>query len=805
MRSRSTNLRAKVIALLASLAALWAFAAWVTVRDGINLLGVQTIDNQIVGPSEPLLLELQVERRLSTAELGSTSTDRQQALAGSRNKVDAAAADFKSTAQSWLADLASSAEAERTVSDAITALDSLPETRQAIDNRSLGRAAAARAYTNVIGSLFKLYDVVGGLDDKEIEADTRNLIELYRIRELMSQEDALLSGALAAGRITAAENVQFTEFVAAQRFLTKRAADQLRAPERTQFEQVVAGPAFSQLRSLEDRVLSGERTTSRPPVRIQEWDASAKAALTELQEMVLDAGDNLVDRAAPVAVWVIVRLVLAAGLGLLAVIASVVVSVTTARALVAQLQRLRTAAHQLADERLPGVVERLGHGEKVDVATEAPPLDFGDDEIGQVGQAFNKVQETAIRTAVDQAELRRTVRDVFLSLARRTQALVHRQVNLLDAMERREHDAEELEDLFRVDHLAVRMRRNAENLVVLSGATPGRTWRRDVPMVDVARGAVQEVEDYARVTVMPLGAVGLAGRAVGDVIHLLAELIENALSFSPPHTEVHVRGEAVGRGFAIEVEDRGLGMDEKELAAANEQIASNAEFQLENANKLGLFVVSRLAARHKLGVHLKASPYGGTTAVVVIPTELITNVGDSTTAPANGRQATPNGSVNDRSPESRNSVLASAGLGDAGGAFPEPALTSPTPSLGVPAVYHDPPRTTPPADAENGHSSPASMPAKAAEGQPQKPLTPGGLPVRVRQSSLAPQLRAGSIAIEGSADGEPTRSADHVRRMMSSYQSGSLRGRAEAERLRDEDADAGPAEADDAAATGTDR
>ena len=165
-------------------------------------------------------------------------------------------------------------------------------------------------------------------------------------------------------------------------------------------------------------------------------------------------------------------------------------------------------------------------------AKEAPPLEFGDDEIGQVGKAFNVVQETAVRTAVEQAELRRAVRDVFLSLARRTQALVHRQLTLLDAMERREQDAEELEDLFRVDHLATRMRRNAENLIVLSGSTPGRAWRRSVPMVDVIRGAVGEVEDYTRVQVLPITGVSLAGRAVGDVIHLLAELIENGLSFS---------------------------------------------------------------------------------------------------------------------------------------------------------------------------------------------------------------------------------------------------------------------------------
>ena len=225
-----------------------------------------------------------------------------------------------------------------------------------------------------------------------------------------------------------------------------------------------------------------------------------------MHEVVVAGGEGIAGPGHAGRDRVIVRLVLAAGLGLLAVIASIVVSITTARALLRQLERLRQAAWQLADERLPRVVERLGRGEEVDVAAEAPPLEFGNDEIGQVGKAFNAVQETAMRTAVEQAELRRSVREVFLSLARRTQALVHRQLTLLDAMERREHDAEELEDLFRVDHLATRMRRNAENLIVLSGSTPGRAWRRNVPMVDVVRGAVAEVEDYTRVNVLPLGA-----------------------------------------------------------------------------------------------------------------------------------------------------------------------------------------------------------------------------------------------------------------------------------------------------------
>ena len=374
-----------------------------------------------------------------------------------------------------------------------------------------------------------------------------------------------------------------------------------------------------------------------------EWDAAVQPTLGQLREFILKATDHGLELAKPVAIGVIVRLALAGGLGLIAVIASIVISVTTARALIRQLERLRNAARDLASYRLPRVVERLQHGEKVDVENEAPPLDFGRDEIGQVGQAFNDVQSTAIRVAVEQAELRRSVRDVFLSLARRSQALLHRQLGLLDAMERRSTDAEELAELFRIDHLATRMRRNAENLIVLSGATAGRAWRKPVPMVDVLRGALAEVEDYTRVTVLPVVPASLVGRAVGDVIHLLAELIENAVSFSPPQTVVRVGGSVVGNGFAIEIEDRGLGMSEEDRVLANEQLDDPPEFKLSSTARLGLYVVGKLAERHGIRVKLTESPYGGTTAIVLLPATLMAEDSaegrqDSSQFDANGPQ-----------------------------------------------------------------------------------------------------------------------------------------------------------------------
>jgi K+-sensing histidine kinase KdpD len=190
-------------------------------------------------------------------------------------------------------------------------------------------------------------------------------------------------------------------------------------------------------------------------------------------------------------------------------------------------------------------------------------------------------------------------------------------------MQRRTTEPEALADLFRLEHLTTRMRRHAEGLITLSGAAPGRVWRRPVPMHDVVRGAAAEVENYPRVTVEPMGDHALRGEAVADVLHLIAELIENATTFSPQITSVAVRGDLVANGFAVEIEDRGLGMDEDRLAELNRLLASAPEFDEADSDHMGLFVVGRLAVRREIRVTLRPSPYGGTTAIVLIPPSLV--------------------------------------------------------------------------------------------------------------------------------------------------------------------------------------
>ncbi|MEV0274129.1 nitrate- and nitrite sensing domain-containing protein [Hamadaea sp. NPDC050747] len=717
MSSRTSRLRAKIAFLLASLAALWAFAAFVTVRDGLTLLWIRTLDSEVGRPTNALVQSVQEERRRSAVYLALAESGDATAKAAARTALDTArqhtdesVAVFRDSVGGTASRWAQSDSTAARLAQLDSQLTALPAERSDVDAGRVERTAVTAFYTGVVAKGYEIFETISVFSDRDINSRLEHLLTLSRGRELLSQEDALISGVIAAGRFSPAEAAEFARIVGAQRY-TRQVGVAGLTGDTAIYQPVLDGQALGRFQALEDQIIL--QGAGVAPVTATTWRATLDPALTSLAQLDIDLADATLDQATGPAVMIVVRLILAAGLGLIAVVASIILSITTARAIVHQLRRLRDAADDLATVRLPRVVERLAAGEEVDVEAEAPPLAFGADEIGQVGEAFTKAQETAVRVAVDQAELRRGVRDVFVSLARRNQALIHSQLRLLDDMECRVTDPTDLEELFRVDHLATRMRRNAENLLVLSGATAGRGWRRPVPIADILRAACAEVEGYHRVVIQPGDAAELAGRAVGDVIHLLAELVENALSFSPPDTTVHVKGARVGTGHVLEVEDRGLGMSEAALEEANDLLRDPPEFKLTSTARLGLFVVGRLAQRHEIEVQLRRSPYGGVTAIVLIPEKLISG----------------------RPPASELSLLEAA--------------------VALPAAPESRPRVaaaTPVALAVR-----AEPPVRVVTAR-----TPSGLPVRPRPNPPSPpQVR-------------------DVRDLMSAFQRGTQRGRAEA-------------------------
>ena len=263
MGSRGSRLRTKIVALLLSLTALWAFAAWVTLREGLNLLWVQTYNSGIYEPSEPLLLDLQVERRMSVGYLGAVGKPKPAELDAHRRKVDGEAATFREAVKGRLVRMAADDDLQARIDEVLAGLDQLPQLRSDIDNRGIDRVAAGDAYSALVTSMFELYHGLGQLDDPDIADDTTALTELYEARELISQEDALVTGALAAGNLTDVEYTRFAQFVGNHRLIATRAAAALSDSDRARYDAMLAGDEFGALRALEDKILAESRPAQR--------------------------------------------------------------------------------------------------------------------------------------------------------------------------------------------------------------------------------------------------------------------------------------------------------------------------------------------------------------------------------------------------------------------------------------------------------------------------------------------------------------------------------------------------------------
>ncbi|WP_445396338.1 nitrate- and nitrite sensing domain-containing protein [Streptomyces sp. LE64] len=295
-----------------------------------------------------------------------------------------------------------------------------------------------------------------------------------------------------------------------------------------------------------------------------------------------------------------------------------------ARSMIRSLRRLQDTATKVAQDRLPELVKQLSESDPQDVDTSVESVGVHSrDEIGQVAAAFDDVHREAVRLAAEQALLRGNVNAMFTNLSRRSQGLIQRQLSLISELESREADPDQLSSLFKLDHLATRMRRNGENLLVLAGEEPGRRWTRPVPLVDVLRAAASEVEQYERIELSSVPGSEVAGRVVNDLVHLLAELLENATSFSSPQTKVKVTGHALPDGrVLIEIHDTGIGLSPEDLAAINERLASPPTVDVSVSRRMGLFVVGRLSQRHGIRIQLRPSDSGGTTALVMLPVDV---------------------------------------------------------------------------------------------------------------------------------------------------------------------------------------
>ncbi|MEU1806642.1 nitrate- and nitrite sensing domain-containing protein [Streptomyces sp. NPDC019937] len=822
MHFRGKSIRRKIVALLlvplVSLTAIWAFATVITGREALQLLDASAIIDKAGQPAEDAVHAVQQERRQTLILLADPRQSDALPLLHTRQRTtDEAIGRLRDAeSDSALHDRMNS-ESEDLLDDVLKASEGLDSLRRKVEDNGTSRTAAYEYYNKLVELCYAFRSSLHAVPDTDLDKQGRALVAMIRAREALSREDALYVSALTARKLTLNDLKSMSDLIAERTLLYNTNLPILPASEQkifADYRRTNAAPAA--LRIAEGRILA----TMEPRQAIgamdrEHWENAAGPVLNDYDRLGDEATDRLQKRIDPVANSVLLKAGAAAILGLLAFVVSVVVSVRIGRGLVRDLSRLRDDAQEASSVRLPSVMRRLGAGEPVDVEREVPRLRHGSDEMGQVGQALNTLQRAAVEAAVKQAELRRGVSDVFVNLARRSQVLLHRQLTLLDAMERRTEDTDELADLFRLDHMTTRMRRHAEGLVILSGAAPARQWRKPIQLMDVVRAAVAEVEDYERIEIRRLPRVAVNGPAVGDLTHLIAELLENATVFSPPHTAVQVHGERVAKGFTLEIHDRGLGMTPDALTEANLRLAETPEFELSDTDRLGLFVVSRLAQRQGVRVSLQPSAYGGTTAVVLIPSALLTEAGsggdraDADTGrherrkrdaalPKQRRPRGPSPSVvSEPSAEQHQQASDSRSGARDGGPAPlprrvPPVLVSdhghPVDGGGSGGGRHTRPswadrtrhpETDPEAgnDGEDRRQDQAPAPERPAPER--RPAS--GLPKRVRQASLAPQLKDDpEPPAEGgryAADTDPERDAEQARATMASLQRGWQRGR----------------------------
>jgi signal transduction histidine kinase len=306
----------------------------------------------------------------------------------------------------------------------------------------------------------------------------------------------------------------------------------------------------------------------------------------------------------------------------LALLAAFVFAALVARQMSRAMRRLRGAAFSIAEQRLPMLVDQLSRTDPGRVDTRVAPIPISTtDEIGEVARAFDQVHREAVRLAAEQALLRGNVNAIFTNLSRRNQSLIEGQLTLITGLENNEADPDQLENLFRLDHLATRMRRNGENLLVLAGEEPGRRWDQPVPLVDVLRAASSEVEQYERIELSGVPEAEIHGRSVSDLVHLLAELLENATTFSSPQTKVRVTATRLPDGrIMTEIHDKGIGLTAEDFADINHKLANPPTVDAAISQRMGLFVVGRLADRHGIRVQLRPSgERAGTTSLVMLP------------------------------------------------------------------------------------------------------------------------------------------------------------------------------------------
>ncbi|MCE7552845.1 sensor histidine kinase [Streptomyces thermodiastaticus] len=643
---------------LVSLLALPVVAATTlgALRINENLDDIQQLDNMklltdMTKQATELAAALQEERDQSAGPLSHPSSASAITVKGYQEKTDRAKENFIDASEEI--DAASKDGDLQGVRDTLVGLagelNELGRIRKAAYEDEGNSARTIEAYHRLITELLDLsQDMAEATSNPEMIQRTRALAAFSSAKEYASIQRAVIAAALPASNSSSGhlsvndrlygqsaldgENSELNSF----RTIYGSGVDELLKPVQEGNPTIQAADVYAK------RALDSDSGLSQQDKRsYRDWVDDSSTKIEQMKKIEHTLLEEMEQKARELRGATERDAIISGALVLLVLGVSLVGAFVVARSMIRSLRRLQDTATKVAQERLPELVKQLSEADPQDVDTSVESVGVHSrDEIGQVAAAFDEVHREAVRLAAEQAMLRGNVNAMFTNLSRRSQGLIQRQLSLISELESREADPDQLASLFKLDHLATRMRRNGENLLVLAGEEPGRRWTRPVPLVDVLRAAASEVEQYERIELSSVPTTEVAGRVVNDLVHLLAELLENATSFSSPQTKVKVTGHALPDGrVLIEIHDTGIGLSPEDLAAINERLASPPTVDVSVSRRMGLFVVGRLSQRHGIRIQLRPSDSGGTTALVMLPVD----VAQGGRKPAPGKGGGPSG------------------------------------------------------------------------------------------------------------------------------------------------------------------
>ncbi|MFH0173074.1 nitrate- and nitrite sensing domain-containing protein [Streptomyces cacaoi] len=603
--------------------------------DDIQQLDNMKLLTDMTKQATDLAVALQDERDKSAGPLAHNGKATDPGIKGFREKTDRALSAFQDSSEEI--DGATADGNLQGVRDSLVGLLSdlgnLAKVRSTAYAEKGNSTQTVEAYHRLITSLLDLsQDMAQATSNPEMIQRTRALAAFSSAKEYASVQRAVLAAALPVGNTVygdlsendrqyaeAALENQDSELASFRSIYGDGGAEELLKP----IEQ--GNPVIEDADTYATRALSSSSgLESLDKQSYQDWLDASSTKIKQMNNIELTLLEDMEQKARELRAESEREAIISGALILLVLGVSLVGAFVVARSMIRSLRRLQETATKVAQDRLPELVKQLSESDPQDVDTSVESVGVHSrDEIGQVAAAFDDVHREAVRLAAEQALLRGNVNAMFTNLSRRSQGLIQRQLSLISELESREADPDQLSSLFKLDHLATRMRRNGENLLVLAGEEPGRRWTRPVPLVDVLRAAASEVEQYERIELASVPTTEVAGRVVNDLVHLLAELLENATSFSSPQTKVKVTGHALPDGrVLIEIHDTGIGLSPEDLAAINERLASPPTVDVSVSRRMGLFVVGRLSQRHGIRIQLRPSDSGGTTALVMLPVDV---------------------------------------------------------------------------------------------------------------------------------------------------------------------------------------